>query len=107
MDTTNNQMFRPDGEGGYLVSPAGVLLLAADALYGDPAETTPAGRQNASAVIEAIMAAAVVGGYKQKDIFLTLLEQSQRSPRVIEMAQAACDAVDPNTMVEIITRWMK
>ena len=36
----------PDGE-QYLISFAGVVLICGDTIYGDPAETTPAGRTNA------------------------------------------------------------
>lgn len=79
---------RPNGN-GYDLSPAAVLLMAADALYGDPSETTPEGRKNAQAVVEGLIAAAIAGGYKQADILQTKLSQRNAGKDVIVMAMNA------------------
>lgn len=41
-------MFKPNGD-GYDISSAGVLMLAAGTVYGDPSETTPNGLRNVPA----------------------------------------------------------
>jgi hypothetical protein len=85
------QIFKPNGD-GFDISPAGVLLIAAGTVYGDPSETTPQGMSNARALIDELLDAAVAGGYTQGDILRTLLARNQPTPRVMAMAQAACDA---------------
>ena len=100
----NNSMFieRPDGE--YDVTPPGILMLVASAVYGDPAETTPQGRENGRKLIEGILATAVAGGFKQRDILETLLARNDHDRRTMDMAQAACDSASNDALVRIITR---
>ncbi|KAB8042570.1 hypothetical protein [Janthinobacterium aquaticum] len=88
---TKQAMFTPNAD-GYDISPAGVLLLCADTVYGDPAETTPEGIRNARAMMESLLSAARAGGYTQGDVLHTLLARKQLNRRVMDMAQAACDA---------------
>ena len=84
-------MFRPNGD-GYDVSPAGVLLLAAGTIYGDPSETTPKGISNARTLMDGILTAAHDGGFKQGDILRTLLARNEVTHRLAAMARAACAA---------------
>lgn len=95
-------MFIPNGD-GYASSPAGVLLLAADALYGDPAETKPEGRKNASNLIDGILNAAYRGGFFQGDVLHTLLSRNNPDDRTKKMAQDACDAAGNDALVRIIS----
>lgn len=79
---------RPNGD-GYDLSPAAVLLMAADTLYGDPSKTTPQGRKNAKAVVEGLISAATAGGFTQADILQTKLAQKNAGADVIVMAMNA------------------
>ena len=89
---TTQPLFTPTADGtAYNIQPAGVLLLA-NVVYGDPVDTPPAGRARAKAVVDAILAAAQVGGYKQCDILHTLLARDESSARIQLMARDACSA---------------
>ena len=63
---TTLPLFTPTADGtAYDIQPAGVLLLLANTVYGDPIDTPPAGRARAKSVVDAMLAAAQAGGYKQ------------------------------------------
>ncbi len=96
-------MFTPNGD-GYDMTAVGVLLVSADALYGDPTETTPEGRQNARAMIDGILNAAFKGGFFHGDVLHTLLARNQPDRRTQALAQAACDAAGNDALIEVITR---
>ena len=98
----NRPMFKQTGD-SFACSPAGVLLLAADCLYGDPDETTPEGRKNATKIIDGILHAAYVGGFFQGDVLHTLLSRNRPDARTKAMAQAACDAAGNDTLIKIIS----
>ena len=83
------EMFTPNGD-GYTITMPGLLLLCADAIYGD--DTPPAGQANAQAMMNALLAAAFAGGFKQGDILRTLLARNKPDRRTKLMAQEACDA---------------
>lgn len=89
-------------DGKDLLSPAGVLLVAAGAAFdkNHPAEA----RQRATTLMTNMLNAAHKGGFKQRDILDTLLANGERSDRVREMATQACAAI-PN-VVEIVTASM-
>ena len=87
----------PNGD-GFDITPAGVLLLAADAVYGDLGDATPQGRRHAQALLDEMMAAARAGGYAQCDILLKLVASRKLSRRLVVMAQEACDAAGPAAM---------
>lgn len=79
----------PKNPGTTLLSPAAVLLMAADAAV---APDTPAvARRNGQAISNALLDAAQAKGFTQRDIFLTLAAQRMPSQRLREMAQAAVD----------------
>lgn len=94
---SGKEAFIPNGD-GFDITPAGVLLLAAEAVYGGPGESTSEGRRRAQTLLDEMMAAARAGGYAQCDILLTLLARHQLSRRVMTMAQEACDAAGPAAM---------
>ena len=96
-------MFKPNGD-GYDISPAGVLLLAAGTIYGDPTETTPQGISNARKLMDGILDAARAGGFKQNDILRTLLARNQPSQRLAAMAQAACAAAGAGAIGDVLDR---
>ena len=99
-------MFTDNGD-GYDITPAGVLLLVADTVYGDPSETTPQGMANAQALMDGILAAARAGGFMQNDILLTLLTLLARKPitrRVAALAQAAVDAAGDDAMQAVFAK---
>ena len=84
-------MFTDNGN-GYDMTPAGVLLLLGDMFYGNDPELAGAARTRTGVFMADMLKAAAVGGFKQTDIFITMLTRKQRSPRLREMAQAASDA---------------
>lgn len=89
-------------DGKDLLSPAGVLLVAAGAAFDENHD--PDGRKRGLAVMTNMLNAAHKGGFKQRDILHTLLQRGERSDRVREMATKACAAI-PN-VVEIVTASM-
>ena len=99
---TTNPLFTPIPDGsGYNIRPAGVLLLSADTVYGEPTESTPEGRARAQALIDAMLAAARAGGYAQCDILHTLLARNKLSARVQKMAVKACNAAGDTALRKI------
>ncbi|MBV5331453.1 hypothetical protein JZU69_03465 [bacterium] len=89
--TTSKPLFVPTAD-VYDIQPAGVLLLRANIVYGDPSETPPAGCARAKTFVDAMLTAAHVGGYKQCDILHTLLVRNESSARIQLMARDACSA---------------
>jgi hypothetical protein len=87
--TALREMFTPNSD-GYDVTMPGLILLCADAIYGD--DTPPSGQANAQAMMDAILGAAFAGGFKQGDILRTLLARNKPDRRTKLLAQAACDA---------------
>jgi hypothetical protein len=90
----------PDG-GHYDLTPPAVLLLVADAAYGDPSESTPAGRVRSQTFVDAMLHAAHEGGFKQCDILKTLLVNGEHSCRVRDMARSACEVIGNDAMLEL------
>ena len=100
MTTTHPPLFTPNGD-GFDIQPAGVLLLLADTVHGNPDESSPAGRTRAKAMMNAILSAARAGGFQQCDILDTLLATGEVSHRVKAMAVAACNAAGPDAIGRI------
>jgi hypothetical protein len=100
---SRQEVFKPNGD-GFDITPAGVLLLAAETVYGDPGDSTPEGRRHAQALLDEMMAAARAGGYAQCDILLTLVASGKLSRRLVVMAQEACDAAGPAAMREAFAK---
>ena len=103
---TTPPMFRQDPndrDGGYLLSPAGALLMIGNAAHEtDDNEITPAGRAKAQRTLARILSAARAGGFTQGDLLDTLLAKREVSVRVHELAHAAVDAAGKEAMIEIV-----
>jgi hypothetical protein len=94
-------MFTPNGD-GYDITLAGVLLLAGDAVHGDPAETAPQGRANAQEMVDCILAAATAGGFRMADTVRALLRRNEPTARLQNLAQNAVLFIAPPLQSHII-----
>lgn len=83
---------------------AGLLLVAAEGLYGAPHELTPEAQHIACALIEGVLSAASAGGFKQADIFATMLANCEISHRTRSMARQACAAAGTSTLCQLLER---
>ena len=91
-----------DTEGGYLVSPAGVLLMVGSYAYEPDGETSPAGRARAKEALHRILSAARAGGFAQGDVLETMMARGEVSARVKALAHAAIDAAGADAVVAIM-----
>lgn len=73
-------------------TPDGMLLAAAEALYGCPHDLTPEAQQFARSLIDGVLAAAGAQRFPQVDILATLLARCEITARTAVMARRACDA---------------
>ena len=96
---TNN----PDcTEGGYLLSPAGVLLMVGSYAHEGDDEISPSGRARAQDALRRILSAARAGGFAQGDVLETMMARGEVSARVKELAHAAIDAAGADAVVAIM-----
>ena len=91
-----------DREGGYLLSPAAVLLMVGTYAHEADDEISPSGRARAQDALRAILSAARAGGFTQGDVLETLLARGEVSARVKELAHAAIDAAGADAVVAIV-----
>ncbi len=96
-----------DPEGGYLLSPAGVLLLVGSMAHEPDGEISAQGRRNALDVLARLLGAARAGGFTQGQVLETLLANGEVSERVKALAQAAVDAAGPGGIAAIFTELKK
>ena len=96
-----------DREGGYLLSPAGVLLMVGTYAHEGDDEISPSGRARAQAALSAILSAARAGGFAQGDVLETLLARGEVSARVKELAHAAIDAAGADKVIAVVQSIMK
>jgi hypothetical protein len=85
-------------------TPHGLLLAAAEALYGTPHELTPEARQISRALIAGVLDAAGAGRFRQTDILATLLAACEITHRTSEMARRACDAAGTAALRQVFAR---
>lgn len=105
---TTKPLFTPTADSvAYDIQPAGVLLLLADTLYGNPGESSPAGRTRAKVVMDAMLTAARAGGFAQSDILETLLARGEVSHRVKALAVQACSAAGNEALGRIFESMRK
>ena len=98
----DKQLFTPTADGtAYDIQPAGVLLILAGTVYGDPSETPPAARVRGKALMDAMLPAARAGGFTQSDSLATLLAGGEVSHRVKAMAVQACAAAGNEALGKI------
>lgn len=91
-----------DTEGGYLVSPAGVLLMVGSYAYEPDGEISPAGRARAKEALHRILSAARAGGFAQGDVLETLMARGDVSARVKELAHTAIEAAGTDAVTAIV-----
>lgn len=92
-----------DPEGGYLLSPAGVLLLVGTMAHEPDGEISAQGRRNALDVLARLLGAARAGGFTQGQVLETMLANGETSQRVKALAQAAVDAAGTDALAAILT----
>ena len=91
-----------DREGGYLLSPAGVLLMVGTYAHEGDDEISPSGRARAQDALRRILSAARAGGFTQGQILETMMARGEVSARVKELAHAAIDAAGADAVVAIM-----
>ena len=102
---TRQPLFTPNPDctdGGYLLSPAAVLLMMGSYAYESDDEIAPAGRARAQAALSAILSAARAGGFAQGDVLETMMARGEVSARVKELAHAAIDAAGADAVIAIV-----
>lgn len=83
----------PTEPGEYLINLAGAVLMAGDAAYGNPAETTPEGQAAGRALITRFLAEAAAHGFKQGDTLHALLRRNEPGRRLVNLATDAMDCM--------------
>lgn len=83
----------PTKPGEYLINLAGAVLMAGEAAYGNPAETTPEGQTAGRALIARFLAEAAAHGFKQGEILHALLRRNEPSARLVNLATDAMDCM--------------
>jgi hypothetical protein len=81
-------------------TPDGLLLAAAEALYGTPHELTPEAREISGTLLASVLSAAAAGGYRQVGILETLLARCEITPRTSAMVRQACAAAGADAVRE-------
>jgi hypothetical protein len=84
-------------------SPEGMLMSAAEALYGAPSDLTPEANQIASALIENVLSAAGTARFAQVDILATLLDSCQITERTREISYRACRSINVVALSKIFS----
>ncbi|WP_313082603.1 hypothetical protein [Pulveribacter sp.] len=92
----------PTRPGEFLCNLAGSILIAGDAAYGDPAETTPEGQAVSRAFIERFLKEAAAHGFRQADTLHALLRRNQSSARIINLATDAMNCIPMELRKRII-----
>jgi hypothetical protein len=86
------------------ISSAGILLLCAEALYGNGSVPADA-RERARRTVDELLSAAVVGGFAKGDILETLMSKDRHSDRVVDMAIDAMSYIGgPDELAAVLTR---
>ena len=88
---TGHRFAKPDDQGGFLLTPAGVLALAAGAIHDDDA--CDEGKARAARLIRAVLDAAATNGCCRTEVLETLLcdygiEPARRRAAALELAGA-------------------
>ena len=86
----------------FLCNLAGSILIAGDAAYGAPDETTPEGQAFARAFIERFLKEATAHGFKQTNTLHALLRRNRSSARMINLATDAMNCIPMELRTRII-----
>jgi hypothetical protein len=79
----------PDGQ-AYDLNATAILLISADAAYGEGMrDSPPTGQARAAKIVRDLLQAATAGGYAQGDILESLLHRGDLSKRVTAMCADA------------------
>lgn len=95
-------MPNPDGSDSYLVNLAGAVLLSADAIFGDPNETTPQGRTNAMRLVERTLHEAEKKGFLQSSTVWALMRRNDFNPRLKNLVQEAVGMIPNDVQGQIM-----
>ncbi len=87
-----------DREGGYLVSPPGVLLLCAQAIH-DP-DAGAVGRERAQRLVTNMLNAARAAGYAGTDVAETVLTGDYPAKRKATIAQEVCNRITSDAYID-------
>lgn len=99
---TMQLLFTPVTDGsGFDIQPQAVLLILADAVYGDSLDKTQAGLARGKAVIAAMLEAAQAGGFTRAAELASGLSSSRGSAGVKAMAEQACKAAGEAALYKI------
>lgn len=91
--------FREHGD-EFLLSPAAVLVLTADAIHSP--DTTPAGKARAKRVIEVVMKAARTAMFEQADILETMLVTGPTTARLLPMCDDLVKRIGSEFVVQTV-----
>jgi hypothetical protein len=91
----------PDGE-QYIVNLGGCVLIAGDAIFGDPTETTPQGRTNAMRLVERFLQEAEQRGFKHTSRVWALMRRNTPNPRLANLVQEAMDLIPDDLHLQIM-----
>jgi hypothetical protein len=86
------------------ITPAGVLVICAEALYRPDREESTQDPQFCIDVIAGVLSAARNSGYAQGDILETLLAKGPLTPRIGDMAREACAAAGDAALRQLFDR---
>jgi hypothetical protein len=96
------EMFRANANGGYDMSPAGMLVLAAHTYYRLKHENTQERIASAKQFMQGVLAEARTVGYSRISQLSAALVSGDRSPRTTTMANQACAKVPTEKMRQFI-----
>jgi hypothetical protein len=96
------EMFTPNASGGYDMSPAGMLVLAAQTYYRLKHENSPERIASAKQFMQDVLAEARTVGYSRISQLSAALLCGERSPRLTAMANHACAKVSTAKMRQFI-----
>ncbi|MBJ7309926.1 hypothetical protein ACFOLJ_08295 [Rugamonas sp. CCM 8940] len=85
-------------------TPDGMLLAAAEALYGCLEDLMPEAKVIARGLIDGVLAAAGAQRFPQVDILATLLARCEITQRTAVMARSACEAAGSAALRQLYER---
>ncbi|OWG18842.1 hypothetical protein KDK82_2322 [Delftia sp. K82] len=104
---TKKPMFKPHPDGQqYLINLAGCVLIAGDAIFGNPAETTPQGRTNAMQLVERVLQEAEQRGFKHTSTVWALMRRNTPNPRLANLVQEATGLLPNEVHTQIMREAM-
>ena len=87
-----------------MLSPVGVLLVAAESAYSADAETALQDRAFAQRMVQEVLSAARAAGFTQGQVLETLLANLSTSGRVKELAAEAIESIGVPVFMGLVQR---